>query len=417
MDKPRTGYAEKQRLRRTLMLVGAVAVIILVTLGIRQIEPAAPPVRRETLWIDTVKRGSMVLEVRGPGTLVPVEIRVISAPVEGRVERIPALPGVPVQPDTVLLELSDPEVEQAALEAQSQLQAAQADYEDLKAQLEGQLLAQQAQVSSSRSLAEEARLQSEADEVLAQDGIIPEINLKRSRLRAEQTDKQSKIEAQRYSQNQRSNQAQLAAQRARVEQARALYELRRRQVDSLKVRANIPGVLQELPVQVGQRVTPGTTLARVARPENLKAELRIPEGQARDVTRGMPASIDTRNGIVRGRVERVAPSAQEGSVIVDVVFDGPLPRGARPNLNVDGTVQLDRLDNVLYIGRPAVGQSGDTVQLFKLVKGTDEATRVPVKLGRSSVTTMEIVSGLEVGDEVILSDTSAQDGFDRIRLE
>ena len=417
MDKPRTGYAEKQRLRRTLMLVGAVAAIILVTLGIRTIEPAAPPVRRETLWIDTVKRGSMVLEVRGPGTLVPVDIRVISAPVEGRVERIPALPGVPVQPDTVLLELSDPEVEQAALEAQSQLQAAEADYEDLKAQLEGQLLAQQAQVSSSRSLAEEARLQAEADEVLARDGIIPDINLKRSRLRAEQTERQSKIEAQRYSQNQRSNQAQLAAQRARVEQARALYELRRRQVDSLKVRANIPGVLQELPVQVGQRVTPGTTLARVARPENLKAELRIPEGQARDVTRGMPATVDTRNGVVRGRVERVAPSAQEGSVIVDVVFDGPLPRGARPNLSVDGTIQLDRLDDVLYIGRPAVGQSGDTVQLFKLVKGTDEAVRVPVKLGRSSVTTMEIVSGLEVGDEVILSDTSAQDGFDRIRLE
>jgi HlyD family secretion protein len=417
MDKPRTGFAEKQRMRRTLMLVGAVAAIVLVTVGIRQIEPAAPPVRRETLWIDSVKRGAMVLEVRGPGTLVPVDIRVISAPVEGRVERIPALPGAPVQADTVLLELADPEVEQAALEAQSQLQAAEADYEDLRAQLESQLLAQQAQVSSSRSLAEEAKLQSEADEVLAKDGIIPDINLKRSRLRAAQTDKQSKIESQRYSQSQRSNQAQLAAQRARVDQMRALYGLRRRQLDSLKVRAGIPGVLQELPMQVGQRVTPGTTLARVARPENLKAELRIPESQARDVAMGMPASIDTRNGIVRGRVIRVAPSAQEGSVIVDVAFDGPLPRGARPNLSVDGTIQLDRLDNVLYVGRPAVGQSGDTVQLFKLVKGTDEAVRVPVKLGRSSVTTMEIVSGLEAGDEVILSDTSAQDGYDRIRLE
>lgn len=417
MDKPRTGYAEKQRVRRMFMLVGAVAVIILVTLGIRQIEPAAPPVRRETLWIDTVKRGAMVLEVRGPGSLVPVDIRVISAPVEGRVERIPALPGAPVQADTVLLELSDPEVEQAAVEAQSQLQAAEADFEDLRAQLESQLLSQQAQVSSSSSLAEEAKLQAEADEVLAKDGIIPDINLKRSRLRAAQTDKQSKIEAQRYDQSKRSNQAQLAAQRARVDQMRALYELRRRQLDSLKVRAGIPGVLQELPMQVGQRVTPGTTLARVARPENLKAELRIPESQARDVVRGMPATIDTRNGIVRGRVFRVAPSAQEGSVIVDVVFDGPLPRGARPNVNVDGTIQLDRLDNVLYIGRPAVGQSGDTVQLFKLVKGTDEAVRVPVKLGRSSVTTMEILSGLEVGDEVILSDTSAHDNFDRIRLE
>ncbi|MEA2563208.1 MAG: HlyD family secretion protein [Acidobacteriota bacterium] len=417
MDKPRTGFAEKQRVRRTIMLVGAVAAIILVTLGIRQIEPAAPPVRRETLWIDSVKRGAMVLEVRGPGTLVPVDIRVISAPVEGRVERIPALPGATVQADTVLLELADPEVEQAAVEAESQLRAAEADFEDLRAQLESQLLSQQAQVSSSSSLAEEAKLQAEADEVLAKDGIIPDINLKRSRLRATQTGKQSKIESQRYSQSQKSNQAQLAAQRARVDQMRALYGLRRRQLDSLKVRAGIPGVLQELPMQVGQRVTPGTTLARVARPENLKAELRIPEGQARDVVRGMQASIDTRNGVVRGRVFRVAPSAQEGSVIVDVVFDGPLPRGARPNLSVDGTIQLDRLDNVLYIGRPAVGQSGDNVQLFKLVKGTDEAVRVPVKLGRSSVTTMEIVSGLEAGDEVILSDTSAQDGFDRIRLE
>lgn len=417
MDKPRTGFAEKQRLRRTIMLVGAVAAIILVTLGIRTIEPAAPPVRRETLWIDSVKRGAMVLEVRGPGTLVPVDIRVVSAPVEGRVERIPALPGATVQADTVLLELTDPEVEQAAVEAESQLRAAEADFEDLRAQLESQLLNQQALASAASSAAEEAKLQAEADEVLAKDGIIPEINLKRSRLRATQTNKQSTIETQRYRQSQRSNEAQLAAQRARVDQMRALYSLRRRQLDSLTVRAGISGVLQELPMQVGERVAPGAPLARVARPENLKAELRIPEGQARDVVRGMQASIDTRNGVVRGRVFRVAPSAQEGSVIVDVTFDGPLPRGARPNLSVDGTIQLDRLDNVLYIGRPAVGQSGDTVQLFKLVKGTNEAVRVPVRLGRSSVTTMEILSGLEVGDEVILSDTSAQDDFDRIRLE
>jgi HlyD family secretion protein len=342
---------------------------------------------------------------------------VVSAPVEGRVERIPALPGATVQADTVLLELTDPEVEQAAVEAESQLRAAEADFEDLRAQLESQLLNQQALASAASSAAEEAKLQAEADEVLAKDGIIPEINLKRSRLRATQTNKQSTIENQRYRQSQRSNEAQLAAQRARVDQMRALYSLRRRQLDSLTVRAGISGVLQELPMQVGERVAPGAPLARVARPENLKAELRIPEGQARDVVRGMQASIDTRNGVVRGRVFRVAPSAQEGSVIVDVTFDGPLPRGARPNLSVDGTIQLDRLDNVLYIGRPAVGQSGDTVQLFKLVKGTNEAVRVPVRLGRSSVTTMEILSGLEVGDEVILSDTSAQDDFDRIRLE
>ena len=417
MDKPRTGFAEKRRVRRTLIGIAVVAVVVLGTVGIRQIEPAAPPVKKETLWTDTVKRGPMTRDVRGPGTLVPVDIRVISAPVEGRVESIPALPGALVQPDTVLLELRDPQVEQAAFEAESQLRGAEAELDNLRAQLESALLSQQAQASAASSIAQEARLQADADEVLAKDGIIPDINLKRSQLRAIQAEKQSKVEGQRYSQTQHANQAQLAAQRARVDQMRAMNELRRRQLESLRVRAGISGVLQELPLQVGQRVTPGTTLARVARPENLKAELRIPEVLARDVVRGMPASIDTRNGIVRGRVLRVAPSAQEGSVIVDVAFDGPLPRGARPNLSVDGTIQLEKLDNVLFMGRPAVGQAGQTVQLFKLVKDGKEAVRVPVKLGRSSVTTIEIVSGLEVGDQVILSDTSAHDDYDRIRLE
>lgn len=417
MDKPRTGFAEKRRLRRTLMMVAAIVVIALVTIGIRQIEPAAPPVEKETLWIETVQRGEMLREVRGPGNLVPVEVRVISAPVEGRVERIPALPGAQVQADTVLLELKDPQVEQAALEAESQLRAAEADYLDLKAQLESSTLSQQAQVSSARSLAEEARLQADADEVLAKDGLIPDINLKRSRLRATQSEKQSRIESQRYTQSQQSTKAQLTAQRARVDQMRAMYELRSRQVESLKVRAGIPGVLQELPIQVGQRVTPGTTLARVARPENLKAELRIPEVQARDVARGLPATIDTRNGIVKGHVDRVAPSAQEGSVIVDVFFDQPLPRGARPNQSVDGTVQIERLPNVVFVGRPAIGQANQTIQLFKVTKDGKEANRVTVKLGRTSVNTIEVLSGLQPGDQVILSDTSAQNQYDRIRLE
>lgn len=417
MDKPRTGYAEKLRLRRTLMLVAAIVVIALVTIGIRQIEPAAPPVEKETLWIETVQRGEMLREVRGPGNLVPVEVRVISAPVEGRVERIPALPGAQVQADTVLLELRDPQVEQAALEAESQLRAAEADYLDLKAKLESETLNQQAQVSSARSLAEEARLQADADEVLAKDGLIPDINLKKSRLRATQSEKQSRIEGERYTQGQQSTKAQLAAQRARVDQMRAMSELRSRQVESLKVRAGIPGVLQELPMQVGQRVTPGTTLAKVARPENLKAELRIPEAQARDVARGLPATIDTRNGIVKGHVDRVAPSAQEGAVIVDVFFDQPLPRGARPNQSVDGTVQIERLPNVVFVGRPAIGQANQTIQLFKVTKDGKEANRVTVKLGRSSVNTIEILSGLQPGDQVILSDTSAQNNYERIRLE
>jgi HlyD family secretion protein len=418
MDKPRTGFAEKKRLRRTLMLVAAVAVIVLITLGIRKIEPAAPPVKQETLWIETVKRGPMLREVRGPGTLVPVDVLLISAPVEGRVERIPALPGIKVEPNTVLLELRDPQVEQTALEAESQLRGSEADYDSLRAQLESALLSQQAEVSAARSVSEEARLQAEADEVLAKGGIIADIQLKRSRLRAEQAVKQSKIEVERYEKSARANQAQLTAQRARVDQMRGLYALRRRQLESLTVRAGISGVLQELPVQVGQRVAPGTTLARVARPENLKAELRIPEVQARDVTAGMPATIDARTGtIVRGTVFRVAPSAQEGSVIVDVTFDEPLPRGARPNLSVDGTIQLERLNDVIFVERPAVGQANQMIQLFKLDKDGKEAVRVPVKLGRSSVTTMEILSGLKPGDKVILSDMSAQGDFERIRLE
>lgn len=416
MDKPRTGFAEKQRMRRTLMLVAGLTVIVLITLAIRQIEPAAPPVEKETIYTDVVKRGSMLRDVRGPGNLVPEEVNWISAPVEGRVERI-TLPGAKVEPDTILLELSDPQVEQAALEAESQLRAAEAEYQNLRAQLDSDLLSQQAEVSSAKSLAEEARLQAEADEVLAKDGLIPEINLKRSRLRSEQSQKQSKIEDQRYTQSERAIQAQLAAQRARVDQMRALYGLRRRQVDSLKVRAGIPGVLQELPVQVGQRVTPGTTLARVARPEKLKAELRIPEVQAKDIQLGQKATIDTRNGVVPGRVVRVAPSAIEGNVIVDVAFEGPLPRGARPNLNVDGTIEIERLENVLYINRPSASQANTTLKLFKVVKGGEEAVRVPVKFGRSSATTIEILSGLDVGDELILSDTSAHDEYDRIRLQ
>ncbi|HSN85427.1 MAG TPA: HlyD family efflux transporter periplasmic adaptor subunit [Thermoanaerobaculia bacterium] len=403
-------------MRRTIIVVGIGVLVLLITVGLSRLEPAAPPVERETVWVDKVQRGPMLRAVRGPGNLVPEEVRVISAPVEGRVERI-LLPGAQVEADTVLVEMTDPQVMQAALEAESALKAAQADYEDLRAQLDSQLLAQESQVNAARSTSDQAKLQVEADETLAKDGLIPELDFKLSRLRADQAEKQAKIEAARLTQSRRSHQAQLAAQQARVSQARDLLGLRNRQVESLKVRAGIPGVLQELPLQVGQRVTPGTTLARVARPEKLKAELRIPETLARDVSVGLPASIDTRNGIVRGRVMRVAPSAQEGTVIVDVALEGPLPKGARPNVSVDGTIEIERLENVLFVGRPSVGQPNQKVELFKLVKDGEEAIRVPVQLGRSSVTTIEIVSGLQEGDQVILSDTSAQDGYDRIRLQ
>ncbi len=416
MDIPRTGEAQRRRLRRTFVIVAGIAVVSLVTIGLARLEPAAPTVETETVLIDTVKRGLMLRQVRGPGTLVPEDVRLISAPVEGRVERIPALPGVEVTADTVLLEMSDPQIEQNALEAEAQLKAAQADYDDLKAQLENQLLSQEAQLATAESQSEQATLQEEADEKLAKEGLIPDLNLKLSRLRAAQLSKQARIERERVQQNRRSADAQLAAQRARVDQARGMYELRRRQVDSLKVRAGIAGQLQELPVQVGQSVTPGTLLARVARPEKLKAELRIPEVQAKDLARGLPAAIDTRNGIVPGRVTRVAPSSQDGTVTVDVSLEGPLPKGARPNLSVDGTIEIERLENVLYVGRPAVGQANSKIELFKLAEGGKQAVRVPVELGRTSVNTVEIVKGLQVGDQVILSDTAAQDGYDKIRL-
>lgn len=415
MDIPRSGQAQKRRVKRSIFIVAGIAVISLVTFGLSRLEPAAPTVKKETIFFETVKRGTMMRSVRGPGTLVPEEVLLISAPIAGRVERIPALPGVVVQADTVLLVMSDPQIEQAALEAESELKAAQAEYENLRAQLDSQLLSQQAQVTSVQSQSDQARLQAEADGKLAKDGLIPDLTLKLSSMKSDQLIKQSGIERQRYQQSRRSSAAQLAAQRARVEQMRGIFDLRKRQVESLKVRAGIPGVLQDLPVQLGQSVTPGTILARVARPEKLKAELHIPEVQAKEVAIGMTALIDTRPAVMTGRVVRVAPSSQDGTVTVDVAFEGPLPQGARPNLSVDGTIEIERLENVLYVGRPSYGQQNSKIELFKLVSD-DEAVRVPVELGRMSVSTVEIVKGLQAGDKVILSDTSAQDGYDKIRL-
>jgi len=416
MDIARIGEVQRKRRRRALLAVAGALAIALITLGLSRLKPAAPTVDRQTVWIDTVQRGSMLRQVRGSGTLVPEDIRWITANVDGRVERIPSLPGVTVKPDTVLLELSNPEVEKNALESESQLKAGQAEYDNLRAQLDSALLTQQARVTEAESTEAQAKLLAEANKVLAKDGLIPDLNLKTSVLRYDQNVKASQIERERYGQSKKSNAAQLSAQRARVAQLQALYELRRREAESLKVRAGIPGVLQELPLQIGQRATAGTNLARVARPEKLKAQVRIPETQAKDVVIGQRASIDTRNGLIDGHVARVAPSVQEGTVIVDVALDGALPQGARPDLSIDGTIEIERLSNVLYVGRPAYGQAQSKIEMFKLIDGGKEAVRVPVQLGRSSVNTIEIVSGLNVGDQVILSDTSAQDGYDRIRL-
>jgi len=416
MDIPRTGEARKRRMRRTAVIVAIATVAVLVSLGLSRLEPAAPTVQKETLYIDTVKRGPMLRSVRGPGTLVPEDIRLISAPVDARIERIPALPGVKVTADTILMEMADPQAQQNALEAQSQLKGAEADYDNLKAQLDSQLLNQQGQVTSAQSASDQAKLQYEADAKLFKDALIPEITQKLSALKSEQLGKQAKIEVERYEKSRRSAEAQLAAQRARVEQMRALYEMRQHQVDSLKVRANIPGVLQELPVQVGQRVTAGTVLARVARPEKLKAQLQIPEVLAKDIKLAQRATIDTRNGVINGHVSRVAPSVQDGTVTVDVALEGQLPEGARPDLSVDGTIEIERLPDVLFVGRPSFGQPNSKIELFKLSADGKTAVRVPVELGRMSVSTVELVKGLQAGDQVILSDTSAQDGFNKIRL-
>jgi HlyD family secretion protein len=399
-----------------VVIVAGIAVVLLITVFLTRLEPAAPTVAAETLLIDQVKRGPMLRQVRGPGTLVPVDVRWISAPVDGRVERIPALPGVTVKEDTILLEMTDPTVEQNVVDAESQLKAAEADYDNLKAKLESDLLAQKASVTTAQSASDQAKLQLEADERLSKDGLIPELNYRLSRLKHDQLFKQAQTEVDRYQQSKRSSDAQLAAQRARVEQFRGTYELKRRQMESLKVRAGINGVLQELPVQVGQRVTPGTVLAKVARPESLKAELKVPEVQAKDVLPGQLASIDTRNGVMPGHVLRVAPSAVDGTVIVDVTLEGDLPKGARPDISVDGTIEIERLDNVLYVGRPAYGSANSKIEMFKLIENGKRAVRVPVELGRVSVNTVEVVKGLQAGDKVILSDTSAQDGYNKIRL-
>jgi HlyD family secretion protein len=416
MDKPRTGHAEKRRMRRYILAIIGLIVVVSITVGISRLEPAAPSVAKDTLFTGEVTRGLMMREVRGPGTLVPVDIRIVSLPVEGRVENIPALPGITVTADTVILEMSNPELEQNLFEAESQLHASEADFEDLRARLEGELLNQQSQVAAADSEAEQARLQAEADQKLFEEELKPQLDVKLSTLRATQLTKRSAIEKERFEKSRRSNQAQISAQHTRVEQNRALYELRRRQVGMLTVRAGIPGVLQDLPVQVGQRMAPGTTLARVARPERLKAELRIPEVQAKDVTKGLSATIDTRNGIVNGRVLRVAPSVQEGSVTVDVALEGPLPRGARPDLSVDGQILLERLPNVIQMPRPSFGGQNQKIEMFKLVEDGKAAVRVPVQLGRISVSTVEVLSGLQPGDKVILSDTQTYDGHNRIRL-
>jgi HlyD family secretion protein len=403
-------------MRRLLYTVVGLGGVIFITVWLSKLEPAAPGVDRGTVLLDTVKRGELIRQVRGPGTLVPEEIWWISASSDSRVERILVKPGVAVEPETVLIELHNPELKQAAADAELQVKAAEAETTNLRVLLQSQLLDQEAAAAALQAEYEQAKVQLEADVELGKKGLVSEINLKLSRLRVQQLATRNKIEQKRIEISAQGVQAQLKVQEARLQQLRAAYDLRKSQVEALNVRAGIRGQLQQLPVEVGQRVTPGMTLAKVAQPERLKAELRIAETQAKDIQVGQKASIDTRNGVVPGRVVRVDPASREGTVGVDVSLEGPLPRGARPDLSVDGTIEIERLTDVLYVGRPAFGQAGATVGMFKLKKDSNEAVRVQVQLGRSSVHLIEIVGGLQVGDQVVLSDTSAWDAFDRIRL-
>jgi len=416
VDIARPDLLEKKKKRRLVWAgVGATAVVLL-TLGVSRLKPAAPTVERATVVIDTVKRGEMVREVRGLGTLVPEDIRWIPALTEARVERRVLLPGTVVKPDSVILELSNPEVLTLAQDADSQARAAEARYTELKVRLQSQLLDQKAVAARVAAESKQARLQADADAELARNGLIAGLTLKLSQSAAGELEHRESIEQQRLAIAGEAIEAQMRVQQADVEQRRAQARLRRSQVEALQVRAGIDGVLQIVPVEVGQRVSPGTNLARVARPDKLKAEIRIPETQARDVVPGQKATVDTRNGVVAGRVIRVDPAVQNGTVTVDIALVGELPKGARPDLTVDGTIELERLLDALHVGRPAMGQPQSTVGLFRIVKGTNEALRVRVVLGQASVSTIEIKEGLEVGDEVILSDTSAWDSADRIRL-
>lgn len=391
-------------------------IVVLVTIGLSRLEPAAPSVEKGTVWVDTVKRGPMLRQVRGTGTLVPEEIRWIPATTEGRVERIVVLPGKVVEPTTVLLELSNPTLEVAAADAASELKAAEAESTNLGVQLQSQLLTQKAAAAGVLADYRQASMQAEADEVLAKDGLVADITMRVSKLRAEELKGRSEIEQQRVEMAVQAAEAQLAVQKGRVDRARAAWLLRKSQVDALKVKAGVQGVLQQIPVEVGQQVSLGTNLARVAEPGRLKAEVRVAETQARDIVIGQVASIDTRNGIVPGKVSRIDPAVQNGTVTVDVALEGPLPKGARPDLSVDGTIELERLESVLFVGRPAFGGEQSTLGLFRLEAGGAGAKRVQVKVGRSSVNTVEILEGLNEGDQVILSDMSAWDAFDRVRL-
>jgi len=418
MDIARPEFKQQKRRRQIAWVVAGIVLLIGLTIGVSRLKPAAPEVERSTVWTDTVKRGSMLRQVRGLGSLIPSQefTRQIPAETEATVVRIRMLPGSQVNADTILLEMSNPQVEQAAVDAQLQLKAAEAEYQSLRVKLQSDLMTQKAGAATVTADYSQAKLQSETDKALYDLGVISGLAYKNSKRKADELTTRNNIEDERLDINQKAIQSQMAEQQAKVDEIRALAELKQKQLEALKVRAGIEGVLVDLPLQVGQHLMPGTMLAKVVQPDHLIAELKIAETQARDVQIGQPALVDTHNGTVSGSVMRVDPAVQNGTVTVDVKLTGELPKGARPDLSVDGTIDLEHLDDVLYVGRPAFGQENSTISLFRLDPDGKGAVRVPVKVGRASVNSIQLLEGLHAGDTVILSDMSRSDNTDRIRL-
>jgi multidrug efflux pump subunit AcrA (membrane-fusion protein) len=415
VDIPR---APVQRGRKRLLYGGLAALgLALATLGLRSLKPAAPSVDRAAVWIDSVQRGPLSIEVRGPGTLVPERVRWISAVTAGRVEKRLAEPGQEVNPETELLELSNPDVQLEALESERQLTVAQADRVNLRTTLETTRLNQEAAVAAAKAAYNDARRNADASSDLAKQELISAMEASRAQDLVVELQTRYEVEHKRLQVMTEAAESQLRLQDAQVGRLRDVTEFQRGRIRSMKVMAGTHGILQELPLEVGQWAQSGAVLARLVEPGRLKAVLRIPETQAKDLTLGQPATIDTRNGLVRGAVARIDPAVQNGTVTVDVRLEGEMPRGARPDLSVDGTIQVERLDNVLHVGRPAYGQANSAVGLFKLVGDGTEAMRVNVRLGRTSVNTVEILGGLQPGDKVIISDMSRWDAVERVRVE
>jgi HlyD family secretion protein len=418
MDISRPDIKKKKTRRQWITAGGVIVVLAAIAFFVMRLKPAAPEVDRATVWTDTVKRGPLLRQVRGPGSLVPREdkIRLIPSETEATVVRIRVLPGAKVTPDTVLMDLVDPQLQQELLDAQLQMKGAQADYVNTRAKVQSDLMDQKAAAATVGADHNQAQLQAQTDKSLFDLGVISGLTYSASKGKADELTTRNDLEKQRLTLNEKAIETQLAVQQTKVDQAKALLGLKQKQLDALSVRAGISGVLAELPHQVGEHVAPGTTLAKVVQLDQLKASLKIAETQARDIQIGQPAEIDTHNGLINGKVMRIDPAVLNGTVTVDVELAGALPQGARPDLSVDGTIDLDRMSDVLYVGRPAFGNENSTISLFKLGPDGKTAVRVPVKVGRASVNSIQVLEGLQDGDTVILSDMSRWDNTDRIRL-